>query len=172
MCRRSKIPIVLILGVAGFVLRSHGTLPDNDNFATRFVLVGTNVTAGGSNAGATEEPGEPDPSLLGEKSVWWTWTAPRDGGLTLTTTGSDFDTMLTLFTGNSLTNLTFVAFNDEDPPDDQHQPHHDECRGGHGLPDCRGWLYWRHGTDFPATGTRAAGAAATFIVMRLVLVVR
>ena len=115
MCRRSKIPIVLILGVAGFVLRSHGTLPDNDNFATRFVLVGTNVTAGGSNAGATEEPGEPDPSLLGEKSVWWTWTAPRDGGLTLTTTGSDFDTMLTLFTGNSLTNLTFVAFNDEDP---------------------------------------------------------
>src|SRR6266498_1718549 len=115
MCRRSKIPIVLMLGVAGFVLRSHGTLPDNDNFATRFVLVGTNVTAGGSNAGATEEPGEPDPSLLGEKSVWWTWTAPRDGGLTLTTTGSDFDTMLTLFTGNSLTNLTFVAFNDEDP---------------------------------------------------------
>jgi len=37
-------------------------IPDNDNFATRTVLFGTNVIATGNNVDATLEPGEPDPS--------------------------------------------------------------------------------------------------------------
>src|SRR5215212_6570883 len=86
-------------------------IPDNDNFASRTPLFGKTLSTTANNAGATFESHEPDPALQGGKSVWWTWTSPTNGVLTLTTTGSSFDTMLTLFTGSVLTNLTLVAFN-------------------------------------------------------------
>jgi uncharacterized repeat protein (TIGR02543 family) len=106
---------VLFLMSALCVLTSvgRGAIPDNDNFATRIALVGTNVTTTGSNVGATLEPGERDPSFEGGKSVWWTWTAPADGAVTITTAGSNFDTMLAAYTGLTLANLTLVAFNDD-----------------------------------------------------------
>ena len=110
-----KTAMVLALGIAGMTMEGvYGqvTIPENDSFITRIALFGTNVTTTGRNTGATFEPGEPDPSFQGGKSVWWTWTAPVNGNLTLTTAGSSFDTMLTVFTGGSVTNLTLVAFND------------------------------------------------------------
>src|ERR1043165_7289833 len=82
--------------------------PDNDNFATRIALYGTNGTSTGNNAGATKEFGEPDPAFMAARSVWWTWTAPADGSLTVSTAGSSFDTMVTVFTGDTLSNLTLV----------------------------------------------------------------
>ena len=97
------------------VLLCSAAIPDNDNFETRAVLTGINVTATGSNVGATTEPGEPDPSLMAGNSVWWTWNAPADGNVTLSTAGSSFNTMLTVYTGTVLTNLSFVGFNDDDP---------------------------------------------------------
>ena len=94
----------------------HGAIPDNDNFATRIALVGTNVTTTGNNVGATLEPGEWDPSSEGGRSVWWTWTAPADGAVTITTAGSNFDTMLAAYTGDTLGSLTLRAFNDDREP--------------------------------------------------------
>src|SRR5688572_31603605 len=93
-----------------------GAIPDNDNFATRIALVGTNVTTTGSNVGATLEPGELDPSFEGGRSVWWTWTAPANGAVTITTAGSNFDTMLAAYTGDTLSNLTLVTFSDDREP--------------------------------------------------------
>lgn len=87
-------------------------IPDNDNFATRTRLSGSNLFVTGSNVDSTQEPGEPDPSFWGGKSVWWTWTAPTNGAVTITTAGSSFDTMLSVFTGNTLATLNLVAFND------------------------------------------------------------
>jgi len=110
-----KLAVVLVLGVVSAAMRGAAAIPDNDNFATRTVIAGANVIATGNNVDATVEPGEPDPSFEAAKSAWWTWTAPANGGLTLTTSGSSFDTLLTLFTGNVLSNLVLVAFNDEDP---------------------------------------------------------
>src|SRR5207249_1904825 len=91
--------------------------PANDNFANRITLSGTHLSnVPGSNVGATAEPGEPfHADEIGQKSVWWTWTAPSSGGLTLTTSGSSIDTLLAVYTGSSVSNLTFVAANDEDP---------------------------------------------------------
>src|SRR5438128_6192065 len=103
-------PWCLVLGAWCFDLPCHATIPENDSFTTRIALFGTNLTTTGSNVDATKEPGEPDPSFQGGKSVWWTWTPPSSGYLTLSTTGSDFDTMLTVFTGNVLSNLDLVAF--------------------------------------------------------------
>jgi hypothetical protein len=88
-----------------------GALPVNNNFTNRVELTGTitNITA--HNYGATREPGEPDVRLNygADQSVWWTWKAPDDGRVTLSTEGSDFSVHLAVFTGNELTNLTPIV---------------------------------------------------------------
>src|SRR5262245_15841075 len=110
--RSRKSPLLLASAVCVLAGVVHGAIPDNDSFATRIALVGTDVTTTGNNVGATMEPGELDPSLLGGRSVWWTWTAPADGAVTITTAGSSFDTLLAVYTGDSIGNLTLMAFND------------------------------------------------------------
>jgi peroxiredoxin len=90
--------------------------PPNDAFANRIPLTGAPVSTTGSNVEATKEPWEPDHAFdPGGKSVWWSWRAPATGGATLTTTGSDFDTLLAVYTGDSLASLVLVDANDEDP---------------------------------------------------------
>src|SRR5207245_6010368 len=41
--------------------------------------------------------------------VWYTWTAPVTGVVTMQTAGSTFDTLLAVYTGTALTNLVTVA---------------------------------------------------------------
>jgi uncharacterized repeat protein (TIGR02543 family) len=114
--RSREAALFLIAAVCALASVGHAAIPDNDNFATRIALVGTNVTTTGSNVGATLEPGELDPSFEGGRSVWWSWTAPADGAVTITTAGSNFDTMLAAYTGGTLGNLTLVTFNDDREP--------------------------------------------------------
>lgn len=45
-------------------------------------------------------------------SVWWTWTAPTTGQITLDTTGSGLDTLLAVYTGAAVSALSSVASND------------------------------------------------------------
>jgi fibronectin type 3 domain-containing protein len=86
----------------------------NDNFAEAFVLEGGSVAVGGSNAQATKESGEPDHAgAAGGKSVWWTWTAPQNGAVTIDTSGSGFDTLLGIYRGTAVGNLTLVASDDD-----------------------------------------------------------
>ncbi len=93
-----------------------GAAPVNDAFANRIVLSGTNITVTGSTVGATKEPGEPyHAGAAGGASVWWSWTAPREGTVTISTAGSSFDTVLGVYTGATVSALTEVASNDDDP---------------------------------------------------------
>ena len=86
----------------------------NDNFADATVLSGATLSVTGSNAGATKEVGEPDiAGFAGGKSVWYSWTAPSTGAVTLTTTGSNFDTLLGVYTGSAVSALTLIAANDD-----------------------------------------------------------
>jgi hypothetical protein len=95
-------------------LRWADASPANDNFSAAFTLSGTNITINASNIGATAETGEPSYSgNPGGKSVWWIWTAPADGGVLVHTTGSTFDTILTVYSGSSLASLRLVAVNDD-----------------------------------------------------------
>ena len=88
--------------------------PPNDAFANRIVITGTSDTVTGSNVWATKEPGEPDHAGdAGGKSVWWRWTAPLDGTVTVDTIGSSFDTLLAVYTGDEIWDLTLVASDDE-----------------------------------------------------------
>jgi C1A family cysteine protease len=88
--------------------------PANDNFSNRALLVGTNVTVTNANLNATAQPGEPaHAGATASHSVWWTWTAPGAGVVTVNTLGSSFDTVLAVYTGSIVTNLTSVASNDD-----------------------------------------------------------
>ncbi len=88
----------------------------NDPFAESIPLAGSSVNTAGANVGATKAAGEPDhASNAGGHSVWWHWTAPSDGNVTLDTRGSQIDTLLAVYTGSGIGNLTLVAENDQDP---------------------------------------------------------
>ncbi len=76
-----------------------------------FGIVGTSVP--GNNFGATKETGEPNHAgNAGGKSVWWMWQAPSTGTFRLDTVGSDFDTTLSVYTGNAVNGLSLVSSND------------------------------------------------------------
>jgi Calx-beta domain/Metallo-peptidase family M12B Reprolysin-like len=90
--------------------------PPNDNFANAQTITGAAGAATGTNMAATKEPGEPNHAgNLGGSSIWYNWQAPSDGDVTLTTAGSDFDTLLAVYTGASLNTLNTTASNDDDP---------------------------------------------------------
>jgi hypothetical protein len=85
--------------------------PVNDDFANATALGSTlPVTVNGSNVEATKEAGEANHAGdKGGASVWWSFTAPTTGDLTVSLAGSDFATALAVYTGSSVNNLTPVA---------------------------------------------------------------
>jgi hypothetical protein len=89
-------------------------VPSNDNFSNRIVLAtnSTSVTATATNIYATKETGEPNHAgVTCSNSVWWSWTAPAIGTATIDTLGSSFTTLLGVYTGSSVSNLTKVVSN-------------------------------------------------------------
>ena len=105
------VVVAMMLGAAP---AQAAAAPINDAFANSRALTGSSATASGSNIGATAEPGEPyhDPNRSERTSVWWTWTAPDSGGATIDSAGSDFNTVVAVYTGDSVSTLTPVAEND------------------------------------------------------------
>jgi hypothetical protein len=88
--------------------------PSNDMFARRLAITGKDATVSGSNQGATKEPGEPDHAgNAGGASVWWKWKAPANGSVTVDTIGSSFGTILAVYTGSSVSALTWIESDDE-----------------------------------------------------------
>lgn len=88
--------------------------PTNDSFAGATLLNGASGTATSGNAGMTKEPGEPNHAgNAGGKSIWFVWVAPAAGSCMIDTFGSNFDTLLAVYTGTSVDALTEVASNDD-----------------------------------------------------------
>lgn len=88
--------------------------PANDNFANRAPLSGPTLSVTGASYLANKEKSEPNHAdELGGASVWWSWTAPITGNVVIKTEGSNFDTLLGVYTGAALTNLTVIAGNDD-----------------------------------------------------------
>jgi len=98
--------------------------PANDAFANRSALAGATGSVGGDNAGATAQTGDPVPPGAGlgagGASVWYSWTAPASGPVTVATdsTVDQRDTTLAAYTGTTLGTLTLVAENDDVSEDD------------------------------------------------------
>jgi hypothetical protein len=87
-----------------------------DDFASAGVLTGSSDSRKASNFAATREAAEP---ALGDRSVWWRWTAPYSGAATFQATINRLlapgtvtpvvDPSLGVFTGSSVSALTTLA---------------------------------------------------------------
>jgi Ca2+-binding RTX toxin-like protein len=113
------------------------TSPINDDFSNSILLDGNLITnIVGNNFDATGESGEPihdNSSVLNKNgelsSVWWSWTASANGIVEIDTIGSDFDTVLAVYTGSSVSNLTPVTSNDNVLPISQSRVSFDAILG-------------------------------------------
>ena len=88
----------------------------NDFFAGARIVNTTSGNLSDSNTVATMEPNEPtlDASDTGGgATVWYRYDAPSNGSVTFDTFGSSFDTVLTAYSGSTLSSLTRLAYNDD-----------------------------------------------------------
>ena len=86
----------------------------SDMFGTCASLAGPFGTRTDNNTGATKEPGEPNHAgNPGAKSLWYCWTAPANTVMVIDTVGSSFDTLLAVYTGNNVSNLSLVVSNND-----------------------------------------------------------
>ena len=106
--------VITLTGPVLFSVIPASAAPANDNFGNAIPLSGLIVTTTGSNVGASKEPSEPNHGgSSGGASVWWTWTAPDNGLTTIDTFGSSFDTLLGVYVGTTVNQLTTIAGNDD-----------------------------------------------------------
>src|SRR5436190_5408167 len=86
-----------------FLAGSASSAPVNDNFINATVLAGSTNLVTVTNTDATIEAGEPThANASGGKSVWWSWQAPVTGSVAISTAGSSFDTLLAVYTGETI----------------------------------------------------------------------
>ncbi|MBF0119823.1 MAG: PKD domain-containing protein [Desulfobacterales bacterium] len=86
-----------------------------DPFAEANLFTGFDSQLTGANLNATKENGEPNHAgNLGGKSVWWKWVATVNSKVSVDTHGSDFNTLLAVYTGKSVDKLICIASNDDD----------------------------------------------------------
>jgi subtilisin-like proprotein convertase family protein len=83
-----------------------------DLFDARPMLEGPQGVLQGNNAQAGTEPGEPIPRG-GGKTMWFEWQALESGIVTVGARGSAFDTLLAVYTGTKVSNLTLVTRDDD-----------------------------------------------------------
>jgi hypothetical protein len=88
--------------------------PMNDDFENAILLNGVSGQYSAFNSEATKQEGEPDHfGKVGGVSVWWTWTAEKKSIVRMDTVGSDFDTILAVYTGSAVNALTEITGNDD-----------------------------------------------------------
>ena len=128
----------------------------NDAFFGATTVAGPSGTASGSTNAATGETGEPNHAGASApiNSVWCRWIAPATGAVTFDTTGSLFNTTLAVYTGQSLSQLTQIAANDNISAVDAAKPRHIHRPAGRGLSDRHRRRRCRRGATTCSTGRR------------------
>lgn len=92
----------------------------SDSFANRQTAEGELIVLEGDNSAATREPGEPwHAGKPGGHSLWISWVAPSNGLLSLSTDGSSFDTLVSVYRlkpgrDNPLKRLEAIGDDDDD----------------------------------------------------------
>jgi hypothetical protein len=82
-------------------------VPANDHFMNAAPILTSTFATTNSNVGATAEPDEPFHASLHSpaKSLWWRWTPPADESVLISTEGSEFLTVLAVYSGATLGEL-------------------------------------------------------------------
>jgi hypothetical protein len=101
-------------GTTGTFILSWEMPPANDDFADAEAIAGETGSVTGSTYLASHELGEPlHAGEPGRGSVWYRWTAPRNGRLRLNTCNAAGDTLLGAYTGSTVGTLTEAAAGDD-----------------------------------------------------------
>jgi M6 family metalloprotease-like protein len=110
---------------SGFTININPSAPSppNDNFASAQSISASTSSINGTTRGATREINEPDHSTdtdgfswLGDHSVWYSWTAPFSGSMSIDTCQANIDSILAVYTGSSLGSLSRVTDNNNNCP--------------------------------------------------------
>jgi hypothetical protein len=101
------LAMVLVVPGASSVLAA----PMNDDFSNALVLTGLPFTSALSTADATQSPDDPDCVGAGP-TVWYRFTPSESIRVGANTSGSDYDTTLSVYTG-SRGGLSQIACNDD-----------------------------------------------------------
>src|SRR4029077_11946687 len=90
------------------------TIPvTNDSFSTPVVVGAPPLSLSQYNACSSKQAGEPSHGgNSGGHPVCFNWTPSSNQVATITTRRSYFDTLLAVYTGSAVSNLTLVASND------------------------------------------------------------
>jgi len=109
-----KVAAALVLALCLVPASALAAAPANDDFANREVLPtgfpgGLPVEETGSNVEAEAEAGEDISPFAAHHSIWFEWEAEATGWVTVGACGSDFPTLIGIFTGTELSNLTKVV---------------------------------------------------------------
>jgi hypothetical protein len=103
------VAVVLLLVLAPVAVAA----PANDEFANRIDLSGPlPIEETGTNVAATQQADEHPHEFLyepAEHSVWFSWEAEDTEWVTVSTCGSDFDTLVGVYSGSSLSLLEKVV---------------------------------------------------------------
>lgn len=88
--------------------------PANDQFTNAVVVTGTPFSQAEFVNCATKQTGEPNHAgNTGGHSIWFTWTPASNHTAVLNTKCSNFNTLLAVYTGNSISALTLVTNNND-----------------------------------------------------------
>jgi hypothetical protein len=115
--RWARIAALVVAAVAAGSLSvsAAAAAPANDSFTAAELVTGRTASLFANNNDATKEAGEPDHAdEPGGASIWYAWTAPADGRATVSTCFTpSLDTVLAVYTGDSLAALNEVAADDD-----------------------------------------------------------
>jgi hypothetical protein len=134
--------------------------PSNDDFNSAVVIASLPFNLIETTTAATTAPD--DPASCGSlftstdsNSVWFRFTAPSAGNLTVTTAGSSYDTVLSVWTGNR-GSLALVTCNDDVAPGN--------LQSAVGFVASAGTTYFIEVTQFdtPGGGTLVLNASGSF----------
>lgn len=82
----------------------------NDQFSAAVTVTGSSGQSSGITIGAGKETLEPNHAgVAGGASIWYRWTAANTGWVSVNTNGSGFDTVLAVYSGTTLNNLSLIA---------------------------------------------------------------
>jgi hypothetical protein len=103
-----------VVGDVSFDIASASLQPANDHWSNAAVIPGLLLAVTATNLHATRETGEPvHAANAAGHSVWWRWQAISNGIVTVTTKGSDCDTVLAAYSGTNFGSLNLLAANDD-----------------------------------------------------------
>jgi YD repeat-containing protein len=93
---------------------TYGERAANDDLAAALEIAGPSGTLVANNYCATAENGEPDHAgAAPHASLWWHWTAEENVNMVVDTQDSEVDTVLAVYTGDTVDALSLVAENDD-----------------------------------------------------------